>query len=117
MVHTIVSKISKNFSEGKKGDFFIFCISSQKLTTQLEAVRHERGDLKCREVKTKFLPKGIIVNRLFGDSHWQEIWKATYVPLWDRTQEAWLWTQISSAENDNAFSFVAEQQKWNSMVF
>ncbi len=31
-------------------------------------------------------------DRFFWDSHWLEIWKTTYVPLWDRMEGAWLWS-------------------------
>ncbi len=43
--------------------------------------------------KNWILPKDINANRFFWDSHWLEIWKNTFVPLWDRMEGAWLWTQ------------------------
>jgi hypothetical protein len=45
--------------------------------------------------KNWILPKETNANRFFGDSRWLEIWKTTtYVPLWDRMEGAWLWTQM-----------------------
>ncbi len=46
------------------------------------------------------LPKDINANRFFWDSHWLEIWKNHYVPLWDRIQKAWLWTQAFVESRD-----------------
>jgi hypothetical protein len=40
--------------------------------------------------KNWILPKEINANRLFLGSHWLEIWKNHYLPLWDRMEGAWL---------------------------
>ncbi len=59
------------------------------------------GDLKCREVKTGFCRKRLM---LTGSSETLIAWKsgnATYVPLWDRMEGAWLWTRKKKAlKND-----------------
>jgi hypothetical protein len=34
-----------------------------------------------------------------SDSHWLEIWKATFVPLWDRMEGRWLWPQGAISKN------------------
>ncbi len=44
--------------------------------------------------KNWFLPKEMNANRFFCDSHWLEIWSNHFfIPLWDRMEGAWLWTQ------------------------
>ncbi len=44
--------------------------------------------------KNLILPKEINANRFFWDSHWLEIWKYMYFPLWSRRDGEWLWTQF-----------------------
>ncbi len=61
-----------------------------------------RYDMKSRSQmqggKNWILPKEVNANLFFWDSHWMEIWKNTYVTLWDRMEAlegAWLWTLVS----------------------
>jgi hypothetical protein len=51
------------------------------------------GDFQCREVKTGFCQKKLMQT---GSSQTLIGWKSdqtTYLPLWDRMEGAWLWTQ------------------------
>ncbi len=45
--------------------------------------------------KNWILPKEMNANRFFLDSHWLED-QTTYVPLWNRMEGVWLWTQGTS---------------------
>ncbi len=51
------------------------------------------GRFQMQGGKNWTLRKEINANRFFWDSHRLEIWKTTYIPLWDRMEGTWLWTQ------------------------
>ncbi len=52
------------------------------------SVAMDSGDIKYREVELDFAEKDKCKQVLLGP-HWLEIWKTTYVPLWDRIKGAW----------------------------
>ncbi len=68
-----------------------------------EAVRHERSQMQGG--KNWILPKERYAKRFFWDSHWLQICKHHYVPLWDRMKGAWLWNFYSF----NSFLFLFGQ--------
>ncbi len=53
------------------------------------------GGAQMQGCKNWILPKNINANWFFWDSHWLEIWKNHYVPLWGRIEGVWMWTLIN----------------------
>jgi hypothetical protein len=51
------------------------------------------GDFKCREVKTGFFRKRWMQTGSSGTLTGWKSCQTTFVPLWDRMEGAWLWTQ------------------------
>jgi hypothetical protein len=41
-------------------------------------------------------------NRFFWNCHWLEIWKTSFIPLWDRMEWTWLWTQWSRGDGESS---------------
>jgi hypothetical protein len=53
---------------------------------------------QMQEGKNWIFPKEMNANRFFWHFHWLEkSGQTTFVPLWDRMEGAWLWTQMKSS--------------------
>ncbi len=53
------------------------------------------GDFKCREVKTGFCRKRWTQTGSSGTLIGWKSGQTTFIPLWDRMEGAWLWTQLN----------------------
>ncbi len=59
--------------------------------------------------KTIF-PKEMNANLFFWNSHWLESGQTTFVPLWDRMEGVWLWTQEVKTINNRGSASTPLQQ-------
>ncbi len=57
------------------------------------------GDFKCREVKTGFCRKRWTQTGSSGTLIGWKSGQTTFIPLWDRMEGAWLWTQANRRQN------------------
>jgi hypothetical protein len=78
----------------------------------LPFVLYRLGRSQMHWGKNWILLKEINANRFFWDSHWLEIWKSTYVPLWDRMEGAWLLTQCFSVPNNRFPDIQTKPTAW-----
>ncbi len=61
------------------------------------------GDFKCREVKTGFCRKRWTQTGSSGTLIGWKSGQTTFIPLWDRMEGAWLWTQVRGLEETSTF--------------
>jgi hypothetical protein len=72
------------------------------------------GDFKCREVKTGFCRKRWTQTGSSGTLIGWKSGQTTFIPLWDRMEGAWLWTQERGGSEEGTKPYDGEKA-WFSM--
>ncbi len=68
------------------------------------------GDFKCREVKTGFCRKRWTQTGSSGTLIGWKSGQTTFIPLWDRMEGAWLWTQLCSSNSHWCACLISRNQ-------